>query len=107
MTAPGPEHFAPLRRRWWQQIDPWSLAMGAVVGVGLVAIGWAAAKAATPALDEPGERTHQLLICRPGEDCEKRGTPSGKIACDVNAASDRLAKPLPTATVIKCERVRR
>lgn len=105
MTAPGSEHFAPLRRRWWQQIDPWSLAMGAVVGVGLVAIGWAAAKAATPALDEPGERTHQLLICRPGEPCTPRGKPVGKVACEMDARG--VALVVASGTRTRCERVKR
>lgn len=79
----------------------------AAVGLVLVAVAVPWARAATPALDEGEPRpTHQLLVCLPGQACEKRGQPSGKAACDVNAASDRLARPLPSATVIRCEGVR-
>lgn len=57
--------------------------------------------------EPPSERTHQLLVCLPGAPkCEERGRPSGGVACDLNAASERLQRELPSGTHIWCKRVR-
>lgn len=69
--------------------------------VSLVLVG-AAAWAGPAGAEDRYPPTHQLVICRPDLPCERRLPPSGKTACELNAASERLLAILPSGTWIVC-----
>lgn len=55
----------------------------------------------------PSPRTHQLVVCKPDEECVARGKPRGATACLLDAASDRMNRDLPKGTRVECRRVGR
>lgn len=74
------------------------------IGVAVCAVYAPLARAAEEPSAPPSERTHQLLVCLPGgSPCQERGRPSGSTACDLNAASERLQRELPSGTHIWCK----
>lgn len=46
--------------------------------------------------------THQLIVCEPGKECQKRGRQMGATACNLDLASDRLQADLPPGTWLTC-----
>jgi hypothetical protein len=82
----------------WPWIAPALLVIGAIA----IARGVFAAE-----VEPPSPRTHQLTVCRPGEDCQARGRPMGATACSLDAASERLLAGLPSGTLITCVQVKR
>ncbi len=76
------------------------------IGVAVCAVYAPLARAAEEPSAPPSERTHQLIICQPGQDCAPHGRPSGATACELNLASERLQRVLPSGTALICKRVR-
>ena len=91
----------PVRRN---RLCGWVVA--AMVSVGVIALvrgGCPSARAAE--VEPPSPRTHQLTVCQPGQDCERRGRPMGATACSLDMASERMLAGLPSGTWIACVRV--
>ena len=87
--------------RYWPELA--LMAAGAALGVAAVVIGVGPARAAER--EDRYPPTHQLLVCEPGKDCERRGRPMGATACNLDLASERMTAGLPSGTWLACVRV--
>lgn len=81
-----------------------AMVVAIMVSLGLIALLFFAPLARATESDRYPP-THQIVVCVPGKDCERRGRAMGATACSLDAASEKLLANLPSGTWIACVRI--